>query len=598
MLEYVIKSGLCLIVLYSFYKLFMEGEHFHKIKRIYLLLSLAIALILPLITITYEVEVPLSNTSENSVFIESAGTSVHSEESLWNKLLPVTLISIYSIGFLIFAFRFFKNLRELLVEVRKNDQLKDLNYIYVLLGRKLDPHTFFNYIFLNKKEYQEDKISSAVIEHEKAHVDQRHSIDLLLIEFIQVIFWFNPVFLLIRRSIKLNHEFLADQSVLNKNFNPADYSNILINYSSGHHHNTFSSPINHSLIKKRIIMITKSFSLRRLVLRALIFLPVLAGCVYLFNEDIIAKPVPGEINMASTIPVLVQEKKNTIHVKVVEEDIWLNRKQVEFEDFSEAINNLTQDWSQEEMQNPWFEVDIKNSEAEFIEKLNKEYRKTKLSQVSGTEFIAPKPPAPVAGTPPPPPPPVKKRNDNVPPPPPVPAPPHKDQDKLIKEELERAEKMEIHYRKNSAHLEADRKRMKEERRKLQSKREELREIEKELEKNQNLSEAQKERLLRDQAREKERLEEIAFRMEQKQQEIEKRHADMEKRQMEIERRHENMPPPPPPPAKVDYPEDATYYLNDREVSREKALKVIEKGKTLQVDIKQTKDGNDVVRIYT
>ena len=598
MLEYVIKSGLCLIVLYSFYKLFMEGEHFHKIKRIYLLLSLAIALILPLITITYEVEVPLSNTSENSVFIESAGTSVHSEESLWNKLLPVTLISIYSIGFLIFAFRFFKNLRELLVEVRKNDQLKDLNYIYVLLGRKLDPHTFFNYIFLNKKEYQEDKISSAVIEHEKAHVDQRHSIDLLLIEFIQVIFWFNPVFLLIRRSIKLNHEFLADQSVLNKNFNPADYSNILINYSSGHHHNTFSSPINHSLIKKRIIMITKSFSLRRLVLRALIFLPVLAGCVYLFNEDIIAKPVPGEINMASTIPVLVQEKKNTIHVKVVEEDIWLNRKQVEFEDFSEAINNLTQDWSQEEMQNPWFEVDIKNSEAEFIEKLNKEYRKTKLSQVSGTEFIAPKPPAPVAGTPPPPPPPVKKRNDNVPPPPPVPAPPHKDHDKLIKEELERAEKMEIHYRKNSAHLEADRKRMKEERRKLQSKREELREIEKELEKNQNLSEAQKERLLRDQAREKERLEEIAFRMEQKQQEIEKRHADMEKRQMEIERRHENMPPPPPPPAKVDYPEDATYYLNDREVSREKALKVIEKGKTLQVDIKQTKDGNDVVRIYT
>ena len=331
--------------------------------------------------------------------------------------MPDILLVIYSIGFAIFGFRFYKNFTALISEANKNEKLQDLPYIYVLLGRKLNPHSFFQYIFLNKEEFKNHKISGAVMEHEKAHVDQKHSLDLLFIELLHVIFWFNPVFIHLKKSVKLNHEFLADSSVIKKNYNPLDYSNLLFQYGSGHHHNSLSSPLSHSLIKKRIIMITKSFSLRRLLLRSIIFLPVFGGCVYLFNEDIIAKP--NYIKSANNNPVTLVDKlqeRKTINIKVVEENIWLNQKEVSLNNFKDAMDKLTSSWSQEEMKKPWFKIDFQNSTTEFIEKLNKEYRKTKLSKISETEFFAPSPVAPGATPPPPPPPPVMKRDGNVPPP--------------------------------------------------------------------------------------------------------------------------------------------------------------------------------------
>ncbi|MCM4156090.1 M56 family metallopeptidase [Gramella sp. AN32] len=426
MLEYILKSGLCLLVLFSFYKLFMEGETFHSIKRIYLLLALAISLMLPLITISYNIEIPTEEIGETIVLKGVKSATEVSERASWKELLPGILLGIYFIGFSIFAFRFYKNLKDLISEANKNDQLKDLPYIYVLLGRKLDPHSFFQYIFLNKEEFRNDKISSAVMEHEKAHVDQKHSLDLFFLELIHIVFWFNPVFIFIKKSVKLNHEFLADHRVLQKAYCPLQYSNILFQYSSGHHHNALSSPINHSLIKKRIIMITKSFSLRRLFLKSFLFLPVLGVCVYLFNEEIVAKPVPTNAETITSVSGNIQEQVRTIKIKVEGEKIQLNTKLVSLENFSEALNKITRNWSQEDMKSPWFEIDFENSTTEFIQKLNKEYRKSKLSKISDTEFLAPSPVVPSGTPPPPPPPPVQGRNGSVPLPPA--AAPHLDQD--------------------------------------------------------------------------------------------------------------------------------------------------------------------------
>ena len=414
MVEYIVKSGLCLLVLFSFYKLFMEGETFHRIKRIYLLLALAISIILPVITIRYSVEIPTEDVGETIVFSSTNSASEVSEIPFWKEYLPYLLFIIYFIGFSIFGYRFYKNLKALISEAKKNDKLQDLPYIYVLLGRKLDPHSFFQYIFLNKEEFKKDQISSAVMEHEKAHVDQKHSLDLLLLELLHVVFWFNPVFIFIKKSVKLNHEFLADHSVLQKAYSPLEYSNILFQYSSGHHHNALSSPINHSLIKKRIIMITKSFSLRRLLLKTFIFLPVLGGCVYLFNEEIVAKPILSNSEKINSLPADFQQDRRTIKIKVNGEKILLNKKEVSLIDFSEALNKFTSNWSQEDLKHPWFVVDFENSTTEFIEKLNTEYRKSKLSKISNTEFLAPSSEAYPGTPPPPPPPPVIKRDGNVP----------------------------------------------------------------------------------------------------------------------------------------------------------------------------------------
>ena len=693
MLEYIVKSGSCLVVFFCFYKLFMEGENFHGIKRAYLLLSLAISIVLPLITISYELEVPAKEVGETFIYSSQKSDSEVSEISYWEENLPYILLVIYSIGFAIFGFRFYKNLSELISEANRNDQLQDLPYIYVLLGRKLDPHSFFQYIFLNKEEFKSHKISGAVMEHEKAHVDQKHSLDLLFIELLHVIFWFNPVFIYLKRSVKLNHEFLADSTVIKKNYNPLDYSNLLFQYSSGHHHNSLSSPMSHSLIKKRIIMITKSFSLRRLLLRSVVFLPVFGGCIYLFNEDIVAKPnyIESAINNPVTLVDKLQERK-TINIKVEDESIWLNQKKVGLNNFQNSIDKLTSSWSEEEMKKPWFKIDFQNSTTEFIEKLNKEYRKTKLSKISETEFLAPSPVAPGATPAPPPPPPVIKRDGNVPAPAQLNSDKYSDRENLfsvhiigntlkvngkeikpenfsktldilsegktddelgdynfrmyvsdpapgfmekVNEEFKKSRMSRVTghdilpppppappVRKgagdippppppapgealvisNAAEVErVHRERAREwremkdlDRKMIVAERKRIKEIEGQLEEDENLTQSEREKMLKEVRTKEAEVERKMKEVESKRSEIEREHRAMEREQKRMQEIHDILPVPPPPHAPDPIEsineledEDGSFFYNGEEISAEEAKKMVRSKDYLKIEVHQT-----------
>ncbi len=603
MLEYVIKSGLCLLVLFSFYKLFLEGERFHRIKRVYLLGALGISLVLPLITITYQTEVAFTETGHFVPISEVTGAGETSEIDWLKELLPAILLVSYFIGFSIFAFRFYKNLRSLISEARSNEQLKNFNYIYVLLGKKLDPYSFFQYIFLNKKEFKNNTISRAVIEHEKAHVDQKHSLDLLLLELIHVIFWFNPVFIFIKRSVKLNHEFLADDCVIKKNFSPLEYSNILFQYSSGHHHNSLSSPISHSLIKKRIIMITKSFSLKRLLLRSLIFLPVLGGCLYLFNEEIVAKPVyttekttvPSEIievpfeKQRSDFIANSQSKlqEPSLKITVQGEKVWVNDKKTEIRDFAKTIDAMTSGLKEEELKDLNIHMKTSNSDHNFMENLNREFAKTRLSKVTGRGILPPPPPKPPKPGEVPSPPEVNDEIINLPPPAPPKASPVANPGEAETVHRERAKEW---------------KRLKDEQRKvIKEEQRKIREIEQQLQQDEKLTEAEKNKLLREVERKEAESQRKINDIERKRMAIEREHMAMERKQMEAERKHMNVPAPPPPPHKKSvlskYPRDAVYYLNDEEISYEKAMEIIKQDKAIQVDIRKNSENIDVVKIY-
>ncbi|MUP45564.1 hypothetical protein E0K83_07365 [Gramella sp. BOM4] len=412
MLIYLLKSVLCLLLLFSFYRLLLEGENCHRFKRFYLLGAVLFSVIIPQVTFTYEVNEPISSPpiTGNEMM---ASAALDSEPGIWESYGAYFLLTIYLIGFAIFSFRFAKNLFGLYAEARSNERLEQFRYIFVLLKKKLDPHSFLNFIFLNKTQFEDQQISEAVLEHEKAHVDQKHTLDLLLIEILQVIFWFNPVFHFLKRSVKLNHEFLADEQVLQGNIEALDYTNILYNYGSGVTQNALASPISHSLIKKRIIMITNQFSRKRFAFRMLILLPLLGACIFLFNEKIVAK----NINEANLIFQEEQERK-VIKLKVEGETIWLNGEQVGLNEFTQRLDQITSSWTKAEMQKPWFEADFQNSTTTFINKLNKEYQNSKLAQVSETEFIVPNVPSSAEGElPPPPPPPVKAKDTELPAPP-------------------------------------------------------------------------------------------------------------------------------------------------------------------------------------
>ncbi|MFV9484493.1 M56 family metallopeptidase [Christiangramia sp. ASW11-125] len=402
MREYILKSAGCLLVLFAFYKFFLEAEKSNRLKRFYLIFMLLFSVILPFISISYEVAAKEFVDTAPMIVIPSENSSERQGTGFLEQYGSQILLAIYLIGFIAFLLRFFWNLNKMRLTIRTGQLKKELPYIYVLLGNSINPFSFLHYIFFSRKEFKNAQISEAVIAHEKAHVDQKHSWDLLFLELVHAIFWFNPIFIFIKNSIKLNHEFLADEQVLAKHQNLKDYSELLLGYSRGQDHNVLASPINHSLIKKRILMMTKNLSARRLSMKMLLLAPILGGCIYTFNEEIVAKPV---LSIDENSELIEFQKKNSVYITVNNEDILLYDKPVSLNDFAEELDKLTKNWNDWQLKNPYFYADFANSTTGFIEKLNAEYRKTELSRISGTEFLAPSTPD-TAATPPPPPPPA------------------------------------------------------------------------------------------------------------------------------------------------------------------------------------------------
>lgn len=285
---YLLKFSLCLLVFMLFYKFFLEKESIHHIKRIYLISVLFISIGIPMVTINQYVEV-----SAESVQMLTAGTEVEPLAATiinWKMLL----IGIYSIGVLVCLVKFFINLFIINKRIRTNTKLRKGNIIQVLLAKSIAPHTFFNYIFFNKFKFEANLIPKEVIWHEQAHAKQKHSLDVLFIELVQVIFWFHPLIALLKKDIKLNHEFLADQAVLRHNSDPVSYQNTLLAFSTYESQSTLVNAINYSLIKKRFTVMKKQTSKTVVWVRSLLLLPLLAILLFSFASRSVIEIEPTD----------------------------------------------------------------------------------------------------------------------------------------------------------------------------------------------------------------------------------------------------------------------------------------------------------------
>ncbi|WP_100614152.1 M56 family metallopeptidase [Confluentibacter citreus] len=285
---YILKSGICLAIFYGFYKLVLEKESFHVFKRFYLLVSAVLAFVIPLITFTEYIEVIPQEVP--LFFPESSITHTVIEAEPINYM-PIILWSIYGFGVLLFSFKFLKNLSGIIYRIKRNPKFKNQSFINVLLQDLVIPHTFLNYIFLNKHKFETHQIPKEVLLHEETHAKQKHSLDVLFIEILQILFWFNPIIYFFKHSIKLNHEFLADQAVLSKGAEPLKYQSLLLAFSSIASEPLLANAINYSSIKKRFTVMNTQTSKQAFWLRSLILLPLLALLIYSFSEkQIVEKP--------------------------------------------------------------------------------------------------------------------------------------------------------------------------------------------------------------------------------------------------------------------------------------------------------------------
>ena len=274
-----------------FYKLLLERESMHHFKRFFLLTALIFSLIIPQIVFTEYIEAePTPAVTQVLTINEQPEITpiVHEmEESPMNWTL--ILYTLYGLGIAIFGFRFLYNIAKLWIRVRRNTQIKFNSLVKVLLKEELPPHTFLRYIFLNKQKFESKSIPAAVLLHEETHAKEWHSLDVLFIELLQVLFWFNPLIYVFKRSIKLNHEFLADSAVIKGQENQLQYQNTLLSYLSNDNFHTHQSvgianAINYSSIKKRFIIMKKQTSKRGILIRSVLVFPLMVLLLVSFSS--------------------------------------------------------------------------------------------------------------------------------------------------------------------------------------------------------------------------------------------------------------------------------------------------------------------------
>jgi len=186
---------------------------------------------------------------------------------------------IYYTVLLTFLIRLVFNYLKIKSQFYKNPKRVLGDYTLVLLPDCGDdgPYSFGKNIFVQQAFYQSDNWDDRLLEHELGHVRQRHSLDIILVEILKCIFWFQPLLYFFKKEIKFNHELLADEAVIQKNRDSISYQMLLYSMVSTRNRFTLASTLNYSLTKKRFQMIKKKPDRLRSIITSLLSLPVFVG---------------------------------------------------------------------------------------------------------------------------------------------------------------------------------------------------------------------------------------------------------------------------------------------------------------------------------
>ena len=330
LLIYLLKVSAILAIFYLAYQVFLKRETFFSVNRHFLMVGILTALLLPFVTITNYVEI--AATPLNFVANETPQVKVTNVDQSFNWI--ALLFGIYMAGLLIFTTKFIVQVVSLLNLVKSNKAAKQGKFYHVETHKNIAPFSFFNHIFYNPTLYSESELS-AIIKHEKAHSSEWHSIDVILSHLIAICTWMNPFSWLYQNNVKQNLEFLADDRATKEVTSIKKYQYTLLKVSG----NQFCPPIvnnfYNSLIKKRIVMLNKSKSNKRNILKIALILPALAVFLVSFNTKDVYIPIDSEFNAVSIYDqtskiIEITIDKNTTDKELSEIKKDLAKKGVDF----------------------------------------------------------------------------------------------------------------------------------------------------------------------------------------------------------------------------------------------------------------------------
>lgn len=279
LINYIIRSSISLAILYLFFIALLDYERMHKFNRFYLIASLVFSFVVPFLTFPELVPSAsiinvLDVTGLQDPGPHSQTANIHNESQL-NIGLFIT--AIYFLVAAILLFRFISNLIRLKISKSRQPSTIYKGYKIVFVDEPVLPYSFLSTIYLNSVEFKEGRIPGELLSHEISHITQRHSYDIIFIEMLKVLFWFNPILILFKKAIMLNHEFLADEEVTTHNNNAKSYINILLNIAFRNNNSYLASSFNYSFTKKRLLMMTKNKLSKTAILKKIAVIPLFLG---------------------------------------------------------------------------------------------------------------------------------------------------------------------------------------------------------------------------------------------------------------------------------------------------------------------------------
>ena len=322
------KVAVALLVFYLFYRFLLKQETFHRLNRIVLVGTAVLSFLLPLciITIRKPVEMEPQVTAPTIGMAPELAPVVEKTATWW----PLALAVLFWAGVAFVLVRVAVSVLSIIKLVRAGETVgEEEGCKIVVTDRDVVPFSWMRYIVLSRKDWEGD--CASILAHEKAHVAYGHSVELLLVDVLSALQWFNPAVWMLRADLQELHEYEADDAVLRSGADLREYQYLLIRKAVGKSGYTVANNLNHSMLKNRITMMSKTRSPLARGLRALYVLPLVCLGLSLQARTVY---VPSDKDNKD-------DKERIVTIETdSEERIFIDGKEVQLHEIAEYIESL------------------------------------------------------------------------------------------------------------------------------------------------------------------------------------------------------------------------------------------------------------------
>ncbi|MFY0688981.1 MAG: biopolymer transporter ExbD [Cyclobacteriaceae bacterium] len=372
-LIHLLESSILLAVLYVIYILVLRKENYFNLNRYYLLFIPVISIIIPFISfdlgqpqmlsavnepiqqigkVRHDYYEALDEWANQSAFIESDFDRRQSDVIDWNQIMLTSLMSIY-IGGLLFCLSRSVWMMQWILRLYRSSKREYVEGLQVLINSAhIAPFSFLKYVFVSKETRHSPEFDQ-ILAHENIHIRERHSLDLLMVQLLAAMLWFNPIIWWLIKSLKTVHEYIADKQMINAGYSLVEYQTLLLrqlisNNSYGLVHN-----FNLSFIKKRITMMTNNEKTRLGKVRvglAIVVTLLLSVFIIQCNATMEDRALDVEVDTGDLridLPKLpasnftpISDPENTVTLSMEGDRVFLDGEPVSESDLDQALRNV------------------------------------------------------------------------------------------------------------------------------------------------------------------------------------------------------------------------------------------------------------------